>query len=246
MSDIRKLINLVESIQDVQEATYSVASGDNLTKIAKRNGISLSALLNMNPELKANPNLIQIGQKIKVPGKSSMPQPSVSGAKVSPQKGIGIKAFAKQLGYDSVDEFIAAQEAGGGKVGTMKSGKYAGNNFVYTNQEYIPKVTSSEPTIPSIAKSMSEPNVDSAADIAKTVSDMSKAAEYKPAPPVDNKTGMIKIGDIMATQKEIDTAKSMNPNVMYFPTTDADLAKDIKAGRSLQGSSWTKPTAQYK
>jgi cytolysin (calcineurin-like family phosphatase) len=128
----------------------------------------------------------------------------------------------------------------------MKSGKYAGNNFVYTNQEYIPKVTSSEPTIPSIAKSMSEPNVDSAADIAKTVSDMSKAAEYKPEPPVDNKTGMIKIGDIMATQKEIDTAKSINPNVSDFPTTDADLAKDIKAGRRLQGSSWTKPTAQYK
>lgn len=246
MSDIRKLINLVESVQDVQEATYSVVSGDNLTKIAKRNGISLGALLNMNPELKANPDLIQIGQKIKIPGKSDMPQPSVSSAKVTPEKGIGITAFAKQLGYDSVDEFIAAQEDGGGKIGTMKSGKYAGNNFVYTNQQYIPKATSSEPATPSIAKSMSKPNVDSAADIAKTVSDMSKAAEYKPEPAIDNKTGMIKIGDIMATQKEIDIAKSMNPNVSGFPSTDADLAKDIKAGRRLQGSSWTKPTASYK
>jgi LysM repeat protein len=43
---------------------YVVAKGDNLGNIAKKNGISLKAIQDLNPGV--NPNRLQIGQKLKV------------------------------------------------------------------------------------------------------------------------------------------------------------------------------------
>jgi len=45
---------------------YKVKPGDNLTGIAKRNGISLAQLLKANPQIK-NPDLIFPGQHIHIP-----------------------------------------------------------------------------------------------------------------------------------------------------------------------------------
>ena len=44
---------------------YTVRSGDTLSKIAKEHGMSLNALKKLNPQI-TNPNLIRVGQKIKV------------------------------------------------------------------------------------------------------------------------------------------------------------------------------------
>lgn len=49
------------------ENVYRVSSGDNLTRIARRHGTTVSALLAANPDIK-NPNLIYPGQSIRVPG----------------------------------------------------------------------------------------------------------------------------------------------------------------------------------
>ena len=42
--------------------SYTVASGDTLSAIASKNNISLTQLLNLNPQFRANPNLIKPGQ----------------------------------------------------------------------------------------------------------------------------------------------------------------------------------------
>lgn len=58
--------------------TYKVKAGDTLSKIAKRNGITLAQLLQLNPKIK-NPDRILIGQVINVPDGSSAttkPQPT--------------------------------------------------------------------------------------------------------------------------------------------------------------------------
>ena len=47
--------------------SYSVRSGDTLSGIAARHGVSLSALTAANPQIR-NPNLIHPGQKINIPG----------------------------------------------------------------------------------------------------------------------------------------------------------------------------------
>ena len=46
---------------------YTVKRGDTLSKIAKRHGISLSALLAANPRYKANPDAIAIGDRLEIP-----------------------------------------------------------------------------------------------------------------------------------------------------------------------------------
>jgi putative chitinase len=47
--------------------TYTVQSGDTLSGIAQRHGVSLNDLLSANPQI-SNPNNIQVGQQINLPG----------------------------------------------------------------------------------------------------------------------------------------------------------------------------------
>ena len=58
-----------------QQSTYSVASGDNLSKIAAKYGTTVSALVAANPQyasLKTNPNLIQPGWNLNIPEKTPL------------------------------------------------------------------------------------------------------------------------------------------------------------------------------
>ena len=50
-------------------AGYKIKSGDTLSQIAKKNGMTLKALLGANPGIK-NANKIRIGQSIKIPSTS--------------------------------------------------------------------------------------------------------------------------------------------------------------------------------
>jgi LysM repeat protein len=58
-------------------ATYYVRPGDTMSAIAARNGISLAALERANPQVR-NPNVISIGQRLTIPGRSSAPGPTSS------------------------------------------------------------------------------------------------------------------------------------------------------------------------
>ena len=46
---------------------YTVVSGDTMWAIAKKYGVTLSALIDANPQVK-NPNLIYVGDKLTIPG----------------------------------------------------------------------------------------------------------------------------------------------------------------------------------
>ena len=59
--------NLFESWRNfINEADYTVKAGDNLVKIARANNLTLQQLLDLNPQYKNNPNLIKVGQTIKL------------------------------------------------------------------------------------------------------------------------------------------------------------------------------------
>ena len=47
-------------------AMHTVAAGENLSLIATRNNMSLTKLLELNPEYKSNPNAVQVGAVIKL------------------------------------------------------------------------------------------------------------------------------------------------------------------------------------
>lgn len=59
--------------------SYSVKAGDSLGKIAQANGMTLAQLLELNPQYKANPNMVQIGSSIKV-SSASNPTPTPTNA----------------------------------------------------------------------------------------------------------------------------------------------------------------------
>ena len=48
-----------------KETWYTVIKGDNLSKIAKKYGVTVTQIVRLNPEIR-NPNLIRVGQKIKI------------------------------------------------------------------------------------------------------------------------------------------------------------------------------------
>lgn len=52
---------------------YTVKSGDTLSAIAKKANMTLDALLTLNPEFKANPNLIKPGQNVKLTAEPAVP-----------------------------------------------------------------------------------------------------------------------------------------------------------------------------
>jgi len=56
----------------VQQTTksYTVVGGDSLSKIAQANGMSLQQLLELNPNYKANPNLVKVGATLNLGGTS--------------------------------------------------------------------------------------------------------------------------------------------------------------------------------
>jgi LysM repeat protein len=71
--------------------SYTVASGDTLSAIAARNKISLSELLNLNPQFRANPNLIKPGQTVTLKGApapaqtfNTQPKPATPGTITTP------------------------------------------------------------------------------------------------------------------------------------------------------------------
>jgi LysM repeat protein len=53
---------------------YKVQKGDNLSKIAEAQGRNLQQLLQLNPELRRNPNMIQPGQKINLGQATTQPR----------------------------------------------------------------------------------------------------------------------------------------------------------------------------
>ncbi len=64
-----------------QNGTYVIKPGDDLTKIASSQGRSVSDLLSLNPQYKANPNLILPGQTLNLGGTA----PSLDNSTLSPQ-----------------------------------------------------------------------------------------------------------------------------------------------------------------
>src|SRR5215211_8388916 len=98
--------------------TYTVKSGDTLSKIAMRNGLSLAQLLQANPQI-TNPNNINVGDSINVPNDS------VTTENTKPLPATTPSAAAGALGQalaDALGALSAKYETGGRGPGTVSTG----------------------------------------------------------------------------------------------------------------------------
>lgn len=118
--------------------TYKVKTGDNLSKVAKRYGVSLAQLLKANPQIK-NPDKIQVGQLINLPDTSTettepLPANVVPAVQPTPKTtttttdtpASTVAAAAGALGKAIAEELLgllsAKYETGGRGPGTVSTG----------------------------------------------------------------------------------------------------------------------------
>jgi murein DD-endopeptidase MepM/ murein hydrolase activator NlpD len=110
---------------------YKVKAGDNLSKVAKRYGISLAQLLKANPQIK-NPDKIKVGQAINLPDTSTdntKPLPSTyvpattPTPKTPPAASVGAAAGALGAALaEALGTLSAKYETGGRGPGTVSTG----------------------------------------------------------------------------------------------------------------------------
>lgn len=86
-----------------QANSYTVVSGDNLSAIASKFGMSLGQLLNLNPSYKSHPNLIHPGEVLNIGGSQpvivTQPTPTpVPAQTYTVQKGDTLSGIAKKFG----------------------------------------------------------------------------------------------------------------------------------------------------
>jgi LysM repeat protein len=62
--EVQSMVDKIMAKKKITPAYYTVKSGDNLTKIAKKYGTSVAKLVSLN-DIK-NPNKIYVGQKLRV------------------------------------------------------------------------------------------------------------------------------------------------------------------------------------
>jgi hypothetical protein len=65
--------------------THTIKSGETLSKIAKDNGLTLAQLLDANPQFKANPNDIKVGDQVTIPDGETAAAAPTEPAPVQPQ-----------------------------------------------------------------------------------------------------------------------------------------------------------------
>lgn len=82
--------------EDKAVTTYTVQKGDTLAKIAQKQGVTLAALIDANPQIK-NVNLINVNQKINIPTKE--------GTEVTPAKTEEKKSWFARL-IDKIKSFF--------------------------------------------------------------------------------------------------------------------------------------------
>lgn len=104
--------------------TYVVKTGDTLSKIATRNGITLPQLLQLNPSI-TNSNKIKVGDKINLPDTSTENTKPLPASVVTAAPVVAVAAAAGALGKalaDTLGELSAKYETGGRGPGTVSTG----------------------------------------------------------------------------------------------------------------------------
>lgn len=114
----------IRSAKGAPPMNYKVKAGDTISKIAKRNGISLAQLLKANPQI-TNPNMVRVGQLINLPDistETTQPLPSnVVPVIAATAAGVAAGALGAAVAA-ALGKLSAKYETGGRGPGTVSTG----------------------------------------------------------------------------------------------------------------------------
>src|SRR4026207_1311333 len=95
---------------------YTIKPGDSLSTIARAHGLSLAELLAANPQRRANPDAIRVGDEVEIPDGATATPPSVP---VTPRPSTGghkqrgtLSEESEAGGHWEVDEPAVGRRAG--------------------------------------------------------------------------------------------------------------------------------------
>ena len=111
-----------ETVSEVDVATYSVVSGDTLSKIAKANNTTVAELTAANPEIK-DINKISVGQEIKLPTVPPVSDTTEAGTTESDRSGLLDFIGAGEGGYDSANRGTIGGNVIGSQMVASRGGK---------------------------------------------------------------------------------------------------------------------------
>ena len=106
--------------------SVKVKSGDTLSQIAKKKGVTLKALLAANPSIK-NANMIRVGQSIKIPGARTIGKAAKSNnpyAGMSQTQMNQLRSKDKAHSARGTSGMRAQVKSGGSTTANAKSGRY--------------------------------------------------------------------------------------------------------------------------
>ena len=118
---------------------YTVRSGDTLSKIASAHGVTLAELLDANTQYQANPDIIEVGDRIQIPGGQTTPS-----AAPTPRPA----AADRKLG-----QLSEKYETGGRGASTVSGGVGDPGGVSYGSYQMT-----SKPNGGTVARFVSEPN----------------------------------------------------------------------------------------
>ena len=107
---------------------YTVKSGDTLSKIAKKNGVTLARLLDANPKFKPDPNKLRVGDVLNLPGEAvpkPRPQPTLTATPIAqPQPSAKRELGALSAQYETGGRGPGTVSTGAGDAGGVSYGSY--------------------------------------------------------------------------------------------------------------------------
>lgn len=110
------------TVSEVDAATYSVASGDTLSKIAKANNTTVAELTAANPDIK-DINKISVGQEIKLPTAPPVSDTTEAGTTESDRSGLLDFIGTGEGGYDSANRGTIGGNVIGSQMVASRGGK---------------------------------------------------------------------------------------------------------------------------
>jgi LysM repeat protein len=121
---------VVAPVPEVAGMEYVVVKGDSLAKIAKKNGVTLSALKAANPGVE--PTKLKVGQKLSIPASSSgAAAPAAAGAQASTGSSMGGEAYTVKSG----DTLTKIAKAHGTTVKAIKAASNLTTDHIKVGQK---------------------------------------------------------------------------------------------------------------